>query len=495
MTDNKTDNRIILGCVADDFTGASDAASFLVKGGMETALFNGIPMGEPELSKISAVVIALKTRSCDPALAAEESLKAFEWLKAQGASLLYFKYCSTFDSSDSGNIGPVIDAVLEKYSIPYTILCPALPVNGRTVSGGRIYVNGSLLEDSPMRYHPVTPMLRSSVADLMSVQGKYPCIDLGRVREAADEGEGTVTETGRPSRCLSEQQQKTIENICGCHEHFYIVPDYETDEDGRRIAECFGSLKFITGGSGLLEHLGRLLAFKQGDPETSSSSEAKAHSTKDASEAKAPKSKKSSEETAQRTKENTDARRNDSFTLILAGSCSKATLGQIECFESEGNTSFRISPEAVLEGEISASTLWEQINDTACSRKLSCLLVYSSAPENETARVKEKYGSRAAKEIEGFMAEIGCFAYKNGIRNIIVAGGETSGAVAGRLGFEGFRIGESAAPGVPVMIPLGAEAVRLVLKSGNFGQRSFFSDTVRLLRGCVKADQKPEKAC
>ena len=165
--------KIYFGVVADDFTGASDAASFLVKAGVPTVLFNGIPDAEPELSEeTKAVVIALKTRTMPRDHAVAESLAAFRKLKRMGASQLYLKYCSTFDSTSEGNIGPVADAVMKTWNIPYTVLCPSLPVNGRTVKNGILYVNGVPLAESPMRNHPLTPMRDSNLVNLMEMQSE-----------------------------------------------------------------------------------------------------------------------------------------------------------------------------------------------------------------------------------------------------------------------------------------------------------------------------------
>ena len=164
---------MILGCVADDFTGASDAASFLQAGGANVILSNGIPEREDEdILEAQAVVIALKTRTCPPGEAVDRSMAAFSWLKAHGARMLYFKYCSTFDSTESGNIGPVLDAALKRWDIPYTLLCPALLENGRSVKDGKLYVNGVLLEDSPMKDHPLNPMRDSRLKYLMERQSR-----------------------------------------------------------------------------------------------------------------------------------------------------------------------------------------------------------------------------------------------------------------------------------------------------------------------------------
>ena len=171
------ENKLFFGCVADDFTGAADGASFLVKSGISTALYNGIPKNNLKDKNVQGAVIALKTRNVKKEQAVAESLKAFAWLKEQGARIFYFKYCSTFDSTEEGNIGPVIDAVMEKTGFSYTVLCPSLPVNGRTLTEGRLYVNGKLLEESHMKNHPLTPMKKSRLGDLMKSQGKYCCIE------------------------------------------------------------------------------------------------------------------------------------------------------------------------------------------------------------------------------------------------------------------------------------------------------------------------------
>ena len=229
-----------LGVVADDFTGASDAASFLAKAGAATVLYNGIP-AKAETDDVQAVVIALKTRTAPAGQAVEESLKAFSWLKEMGAEKLYFKYCSTFDSTSEGNIGPVIDGVLERFHIPYTVICPSLPVNGRTVKDGLLYVNGVLLENSSMRDHPLTPMRDSSLPRLLRTQGKYESVVV-------------------PLERLSEPTG-VLAGDAG--EHFYLIPDYYEENHGDLIADRFGHLPFLTGGSGLVGALGRQFMGRQ----------------------------------------------------------------------------------------------------------------------------------------------------------------------------------------------------------------------------------------
>lgn len=166
---------MLLGCIADDFTGASDAASFLVKGGMQTLLLNGIPenIDMVEIARADAVVIALKTRTQETVSAVNDSLNAIKWLEKNGARHFYVKYCSTFDSTPSGNIGPICDKAMEYLGVQYTLLCPALPVNGRIVKDGILYVNGVPLAESHMKNHPLTPMHESDIALLMQPQSKY----------------------------------------------------------------------------------------------------------------------------------------------------------------------------------------------------------------------------------------------------------------------------------------------------------------------------------
>ena len=211
----------VFGCIADDFTGASDAASFLVKGGMSVRLYNGIPERPEDGDSAQAIVIALKSRTQETAQAVDDSLRAARFLLNQGARQLYFKYCSTFDSTPKGNIGPVADALMDLMDVPCTILCPALPVNGRTVEHGHLMVNGVPLHESHMKNHPLTPMWDSSISRLMEPQSQWPCIPMED-----------------PS---SFSLEKAAEKAGA--RRFYIIPDYKTTEDGRAIAAAFKSLQ------------------------------------------------------------------------------------------------------------------------------------------------------------------------------------------------------------------------------------------------------------
>ncbi|WP_432627352.1 four-carbon acid sugar kinase family protein [Brotaphodocola sp.] len=433
---------IFLGVVADDFTGASDAASFLVEAGVPTVLFNGIPQQCPKLSdQTRAIVVALKSRTEEPQKAVSESLDAFAWLKTMGAEKLYLKYCSTFDSTDQGNIGPVIDAVMERYALTRTVLCPALPVNGRTVRDGKLYVNGVLLEESPMKDHPLTPMRKSRIADLMRVQGKYPC------REISAETMQRMLAGGEAMNLSAGDENSNI----------YLVPDYYEEEHADQIAQLFGDLPFLTGGSGLVGALGRRYVRLS-----------KAAGTDDASE----EGQKKTEALRTGEDKKSAAERRDKAwgkAVLLAGSCSAVTLKQIETYQKTGNPSFVIEPEKLFDGRQSVDSIWEWIQTEGRDG-----LIYSSADPEGLKKSQQLGRERVAAKIEETLSNLAQRAEREGYTRFIIAGGETSGAVTKALGFAAFYIGPSVAPGVPVMTPLENTNVRLVLKSGNFGQPDFF---------------------
>lgn len=416
-------NKLLIGVVADDFTGASDAASFLVKGGLNTVLLNGIPSSDITLDNISAIVIALKTRTMEKSKAVRLSLEAFEWLKAKNAKHIYSKYCSTFDSTREGNIGPIIDAVLDKYNYIYTIIAPSLPINGRVVRNGHLYVDGVLLHESSMKDHPLTPMWDSRIANLMCEQGKYKSIELHR--------EKLYLSDIQIQNLISDYQKK--------NKRFYIIPDYVDDKDAIRITELFKDLPFLTGGSGLLESLAR----------------------------------------AYKTENNAPNNKNKSTTkgkgIILAGSVSQATCCQVNTFIQTGKPSLKINPIDILEDN-SLSFIWSFIS----KNQTEDIMIYSS---DEPSKIKEyqKLGKeKVAKVIEKTFAKIAKQIIDLGYTRIIVAGGETSGAVMQALDFNHFVIGESISPGVPIMIPLDFPEIRLILKSGNFGDKDFFIKALKM---------------
>ena len=399
---------MILGCIADDFTGASDAASFLVKGGMRTLLFNGIPEDDITGTDTDAVVIALKTRTQERDSAVVDSLDAIDWLEKQGAKHFYVKYCSTFDSTPKGNIGPICDAVMERLQVENTLLCPSLPVNGRTVKDAVLYVHGVKLEESHMRNHPLTPMRGSNLIRLMGPQSRYE------------------------SRHLS---WKDIE--LAAHSQLkgrgYFIPDYETDEDGEKIISSFGAMKLLTGGSGILTAWAEyLLQHKRYDRKALRGSEGRG--------------------------------------VLLAGSCSKATLQQIAWFQERGGLSYKLYPDKILKKEQGL----DDIRQFLRAHKDQDVLIYSSETPQYLEEIRGETLLTYSLLIENMLAAAAVIAKEEGVRHIIVAGGETSGAVTKALGYQAYWIGQSIAPGVPVMAPLENPEMRIVLKSGNFGQEEFF---------------------
>ena len=404
------DNKIrMLGCIADDFTGASDAASFLQKAGMAVVLLNGIPQTEVDLTGFDAVVVALKTRTEPVQEAVDHSMEVVKWMEQHGVTHYYFKYCSTFDSTPKGNIGPILDAALEYFNEPYTILCPALPVNGRSVVDGHLYVNGVPLHESPMKDHPLTPMWDSRIKNLMEAQSKYPCHELG----------SAMLESENIDQQLTLWKQES--------DHFYIVPDYRDDNDGTNIARLFKNCRILSGGSGILEHLEKRV--EKG--------------------------------------------------IVLAGSCSKATLNQIDLYQKAGHPSYKIDPIALWEGRITV----DEILDFVRSYPNDYVLVYSSDAAENVRQVQKLGTEKIAAMLENTMSQIALRLVQEGYHHVIVAGGETSGAVTKMLGYHSFRIGKSVAPGVPMMVPVENKDIRLVLKSGNFGQPDFFERAIAVAKG------------
>lgn len=409
--------RLTIGCIADDFTGAGDAASFLTAGGLNTLLLIWPCQDAFIPANCQAVVVALKSRSEPATDAATESLEAVRWLKAHGAERLYFKYCSTFDSTPQGNIGPVADALLEELNLPYTLLCPSLLSNGRSVRDGILTVNGVPLAESHMSRHPLNPMWASSISVLMEPQSRYPCFVLS-AKEATDEA----------------ALQAKLHRLQAAHSHFYLVPDYFTPEQGRWIARFFSALPFLTGGSELLEHLARQL------------------------NAAVPSSPPPAPQPA-----GTCGR------VMLAGSCSDISRTQIDRWCTSGGRSAAIEPEMLFE---QAPQAIAQLADQYRQHPEQDILFYSSP------RRADRPGQ--ARAIEEFIALLAKSILEScPVDRLIVAGGETSGAVIRALGFNGFMIGPSIAPGVPILYPTGTSNLRIVLKSGNFGQSDFFLTTLK----------------
>jgi uncharacterized protein YgbK (DUF1537 family) len=418
--------KLYFGCIADDFTGASDVASFLAETGINTLLVNGVPEKYIDISSYEAIVIALKTRTIPKEDAVKDSHKGMEFLKEVGARQIYIKYCSTFDSTKEGNIGPIVDDAIDYLNCKYTILEPALPVNGRQVIDGHLYVNGLKLHESSMKNHPLTPMLDSDITKLMETQSRYKSFVFNEEKLM-----GTYDEI-----------IKEISILSNTYDHFYIVPDFSKDEHGKRIIELFGNLPLLTGGSGLMTAIGNRILQRKDYAESSNGLPEESYSL----------------ETAGRG-------------LVIAGSCSDATLRQIEVFKDKyPDASYKIDPLRVISGEEKIEDLVDFIENHSSKD----LLIYSSDTK-ENVKIAQNFGSlNISEKLENLVAMASKKALAMGYKRIIVAGGETSGAVAKKLGFDAYKTMESVSPGVPILIPLKDKAVRIVFKSGNFGDEEFF---------------------
>lgn len=402
-------NNIQLGVIADDFTGASDAASFLAKKGLKVIMISEVNHLIAE--ECDVLVVALKIRS----IAKEEALKQISdvltLFETLSITKIYYKFCSTFDSTPAGNIGPVMDYLLERFNERYTILTPSLPINGRTVKDGNLYVDQVPLAESSMKNHPLNPMWDSYIPNLMKPQSKYSTY---------------------PFDIEDMNSIKQINDV-----HFYLVPNYQSDEDGRKIGEIFSKLKVLGGGSGLLEHL-----MIEGEPFVQQN---------------------------EGVSENQKA-------IIVCGSCSQMTKKQVDAYIQKGYRSICIDSLSLLENKVNAEDIFNQIQKNLPAPTL----IYSDGINKDMGALsKDERFITLSGLIEKLNAELCLKAKNHGFNKIIVAGGETSGAVSLMLGYNAYLIGNIVAPGVPVLIPIDNKKLKLILKSGNFGNEDFFVKALR----------------
>jgi uncharacterized protein YgbK (DUF1537 family) len=414
---------ILLGAVADDFTGATDLCSMLVRNGMRAVQLIGVPEPglELELPATDAVVVALKSRTAQVDEAVAQSLAALDWLGRQGARQFLFKYCSTFDSTDEGNIGPVADAMLDALGADFTVACPAFPETGRAIFKGHLFVGDLLLSDTHMRHHPLTPM---ADANLVRVLGRQTRRKVGLVAfDTVRRGPGAIRERFAALRAE------------GCA---YAVTDANEDEDLRRLGAACADLALITGGSGIA--MGLPENFRRAGLLTAGVG------------ADALPSVAGGE-------------------VVIAGSCSAATLGQVAAM-AEARPALRLDPIRLAEG-------WgpgEAVAWAAARMGEGPVLVHASAGPEEVRAAQERLGrERAGSLVEEALAAVARGVVEAGARRLVVAGGETSGAVVQALGVKGLAIGPAIDPGVPATVSIGREPrLALALKSGNFGGRDFF---------------------
>lgn len=406
----------MLGVIADDFTGASDIASFLVENGLSTVQMNGVPKTLLN-SSVGAVVISLKSRSNPVNEAIEQSLSALQWLKENGCTKFYFKYCSTFDSTYRGNIGPVTDALLDVLNENFTVVTPALPVNGRTIFNGYLFVGNVLLSESGMRNHPITPMKDSNLVRLMDAQskGKTGLVPYSEVIQGAERVKARFAE-------LRSQGYR------------YAVVDAIDNSQLAILAEAIADLKLVTGGSGLGAYMAARLSSNE---------------------------KGINPFVPQKDK-----------TVVLSGSCSVMTNKQVNAYKAKASHIY-LDVEKILSQEDYIDELYNEtikhLNEPLAP------IVYATVPPEKLHDIQEKFGGqRTSHAIENAFAKL-AIRLKNeaGVVNFITAGGETSSIIVQKLGFTGFHIGKQIAPGVPWLKALD-ENISLALKSGNFGKEDFF---------------------
>ncbi len=425
---------IVLGAIADDFTGATDLANNLVRGGMRCLQVIGVPQEAVDLHDIDAVVVALKSRSCPVQDAVADSLAALEWLREQGARQLFFKYCSTFDSTDEGNIGPVADALLERLQADQTVMVPAFPINGRTVYQGHLFVGDRLLNDSGMQHHPLNPM---QDADLVRVLSRQTPHSVGLANRAV------LAKGAEAARMhLSTLAEQGVR---------HVICDTLDEQDLDVLAEATAQMALVTGGSGLGQALPaqyRALGWLESVAEPG---------------LLAPTA---------------------GGALVLSGSCSRATLAQVADFLAKHpGGGFALDPLALAEGD------QQQQQALAFARQRLAdnapVLLYASADPDNVKSAQASLGvERAGHLVEAALSQLAVTLVNEGVGRLLVAGGETSGAVVSALGVTTLRIGEQIDPGVPwTQAPLaGREApLSLALKSGNFGGVDFFTRAFEVL--------------
>nr|WP_201455799.1 3-oxo-tetronate kinase [Tropicimonas marinistellae] len=411
---------MVLGAIADDFTGATDLANTLVKEGMRAVQVIGVPDTATEIGDAQAVVVALKSRTAPVQQAVKQSLAALDWLRELGAAQFLFKYCSTFDSTPDGNIGPVADALRRRLGADFALVCPAFPANGRTIYQGHLFVGDTLLSESSMRDHPLTPMRDSSLIRLMAQQaaGRVGLIPLNDVMAG-------------PTAVSARIDVLRKEGVT------YAVADALTDAHLRHVGHAADGHVLITGGSGIAMGLPDNLR-AAGKLETSQPPQV------------APVEGRS---------------------LVLAGSCSEATRGQIARAREIWPTR-KLDVDRIAEG---LDVAGEAVSWALAQPEDSPVVIYGSADPDDVRRTQERYGTeRASEMVESTLGAIAVKLHAAGYTRLVVAGGETSGAVVSALGVSALRIGPEIAPGVPWTEALGGRRLALALKSGNFGTRDFF---------------------
>lgn len=418
---------IELGCIADDLTGATDLGINLSSEGMHVLQLIGVPGEDPDpglIEKADAVIVALKSRNCDPQAAVSASRASANWLRKASAHRIYFKYCSTFDSTPAGNIGPVTVALMEDTGSELAVVCPASPENGRTVRNGELLVNGVPLAETHMRHHPSTPMTESSLLTLMDAQS---------------EPDQTGVVTLETVRSGAEAVIRAFDNLhrSACS---FAVCDAETEEDLQTIAEASGPRVLLTGAAGLGRGFARNLRQRA---------------------------------TAGKDDKTIALPRLPGHVVILSGSCSARSVEQVD--HAGGHIpAMRIDVMRISEPDYIESF----IKETVARAIQDNLLIYSTAAENKRPLTSN---TGLGEQIESFHARLARALRRAGVRKFIIAGGETAGSVVRALGVTGMMVGDVIDPGVPWTVTTTEPALLLACKSGNFGAVDFFTRAVEMV--------------
>lgn len=417
----------LLGCIADDFTGATDLAGLLARSGARVSLRIGIP-DTPPSDTAPFEVIALKSRTAPKDEAIADVLKACAWLKDAGAARFFWKYCSTFDSTAEGNIGPVAEALMQAIGTDQTIYCPAFPENGRAIFMGNLFVGEQPLAESPMKDHPLTPMRDSNLIRLLTPQVTR---NVGLVNRL------TVAKGGEALHHALEQHRAAGTS--------HVIVDAVENADLGIIAQGARHLPLLTGGSAVAMPLPALYAQ---DGMLDLDAAAASHTVP--------------EDTA----------------IVLSGSCSKMTNAQVAAYLATGAPGYKVDPLTLSETGHAPVLAWLAEQDLT-----KAPLIYATADPASVKATQEKLGTaQAGALIEDLLATCAVAARDAGARRFVVAGGETSGAVTKALGTDQLDIGPEIAPGVPwTFCESDGKALALTLKSGNFGNETFFAHALQTI--------------
>ena len=410
---------MLLGCIGDDFTGSSDIANTLAKGGMSVAQYNGIPNGVA-LSDVEAGIVSLKSRTAPVRDAVDESVRAAQWLLDQGCEQIFFKYCSTFDSTKDGNIGPVADALSKLLGEKTVVFCPAFPATGRSIYQGSLFVNDIPLHESGMKDHPLTPMVDSDLRRWLGHQTNTQIRHL------------PYSTISKGANAIREQLQQEGSG-------FYIADAIE-DENLIELGKACSESKLLTGGSGLALELPANFRAKNNIGNAV-----------------------------------TKWQGVDGPGIILSGSCSIVTRSQVARY-CKGHPAMKVTAESILDGLHTVDGLcnWVQEQDTTP-------LIYTSADPAVVRATQGEFGQEfIAEKIETFFGAVAAKLVELGFKRIVSAGGETSGAIVTALNIKAMKIGPEIAPGVPALKDENRE-LALALKSGNFGGEDFFKKAIESL--------------